>query len=253
MPVKSFPSDYSQKASPVGADKILIADSADSDAMFYATAASLPVSTAQQAALDAKQDDCEEKSADFAAAVHGSYIATATLTVTDPTPQSGHGFEVLVRNGTATVGGVAYATPGTYLKRVYHSGAWVTYVYAVKPTGDVVGTTDAQVLTNKRVNPRVVTVTQSATPAVNTDNGDLFIVTGLAQAITGFTVTGTPVDGQEITISLTDNGTARAITWGTSFEASTVTLPTTTVINARLDTTFRWNVATSKWRCVAKA
>jgi hypothetical protein len=30
-------------------------------------------------------------------------------------------------------------------------------------------------------------------------------------------------------------------------------LPTTTVTTARLDIGFVWNVATSKWRCVAKA
>jgi hypothetical protein len=30
-------------------------------------------------------------------------------------------------------------------------------------------------------------------------------------------------------------------------------LPTTTVISTRLDVAFTWNVATSKWRCIATA
>ena len=113
----------------------------------------------------------------------------------------------------------------------------------------LVGTTTSQTLINKRINPRVVTVTQSATPAFNTDNGDVFIVTGLAQAITSMTsgLTGTPVDGQRIRISITGTA-ARAITWGTSFEASTKPLPTTTVSTNRLDTDFIWNATTSKWR-----
>ncbi|QHN43192.1 hypothetical protein GII36_05070 [Candidatus Mycosynbacter amalyticus] len=113
----------------------------------------------------------------------------------------------------------------------------------------LVGTTTSQTLINKRINPRVVTVTQSATPVINTDNGDVFIVTGLAQAITSMTsgLTGTPVDGQRIRISITGTA-ARAITWGTSFEASTKPLPTTTVSTNRLDTDFIWNAATSKWR-----
>lgn len=110
-------------------------------------------------------------------------------------------------------------------------------------------------LTNKRVTRRAPAVTQSATPTINTDNTDVAHITGLAQAITSMTtnLTGTPVEGDTLRIDFTDNGTARAITWGTSFEASTVALPTTTVISTRLDVGFVWNTVTSKWRCVAVA
>ena len=103
---------------------------------------------------------------------------------------------------------------------------------------------------------RVVTVTQSATPTINTDNTDIAYITGLAQAITSMTssLSGTPVNGDSLIISITDNGTARGITWGASFESSgTVTLPGTTVLGVRLDVGFLWNIATSKWRCVATA
>lgn len=118
-----------------------------------------------------------------------------------------------------------------------------------------VGTTDTQTMTNKRITKRVVTVTQSATPTINTDNTDVAHITGLAQAVTSFTtnLSGTPVNGDMLRINITDDGTARAITWGASFEASTVALPTTTVISTRLDVGFIWNTATSKWRCVAVA
>jgi len=110
-------------------------------------------------------------------------------------------------------------------------------------------------LTNKRVTARVVTTTQSATPTINTDNTDVASITGLAQAITSFTtnLSGTPVAGDTLIIEITDNGTARAISWGASFEASTVALPTTTVISTLLTVGFRWNSATSKWRCVAQS
>jgi hypothetical protein len=102
---------------------------------------------------------------------------------------------------------------------------------------------------------RAPTITQSATPTINTDNTDYAEITGLAQAITSMTtnLSGTPSKGETLWISITDNGTARAITWGASFEASTVALPTTTVISTRLDVGFTWNVATTKWRCVAVA
>lgn len=115
--------------------------------------------------------------------------------------------------------------------------------------------TGTQTLTNKRNTKRAPSITQSATPTINTDNTDYAEITALAQAITSMTtnLSGTPVKGDTLWVSITDNGTARGITWGTSFEASTVALPTTTVISARLDIGFTWNVATSKWRCVAVA
>lgn len=110
--------------------------------------------------------------------------------------------------------------------------------------------------TNKRITARTGTVASSATPTINTDNIDYFSITALATAITSFTtnLSGTPTTGQTLWISITDNGTARAITWGASFESSgNITLPTTTVISTRLDVAFIWNEATNKWRCVGVA
>ena len=106
-----------------------------------------------------------------------------------------------------------------------------------------------------RINPRVLASTaNSATPTLNTDSYDMMVITGQSVAITSFTtnLTGTPVNGQKLIISITGTG-AIAITWGASFESSTVTLPSTTVTTARLDIGFIWNVATTKWRCVAVA
>lgn len=106
------------------------------------------------------------------------------------------------------------------------------------------------------VAPRVSSETSSATPTINVDNVDFYSITALATAITSFTtnLSGTPTEAQTLWIAITDNGTARAITWGSSFESSgNVTLPTTTVISTRLDVGFVWNSVSSKWRCVAVA
>lgn len=123
-------------------------------------------------------------------------------------------------------------------------------------TTTLIGTGTTNTLTNKRITKRAPTVTQSATPTINTDVTDVAHITGLAQAITSFTtnLSGTPVEGDMLRIDITDNGTARAISWGASFESSgNVTLPTTTVISTRMDIGFIWNSVTSKWRCVAVA
>ncbi len=109
-------------------------------------------------------------------------------------------------------------------------------------------------LTNKRITKRTGTATSSATPTINTDNVDFYSLTAQAVDITSFTtnLTGTPTEGQTLWIAITGTA-ARAITWGASFEASTVALPTTTVSTNRLDVGFVWNTVTSRWRCVAVA
>ena len=111
-----------------------------------------------------------------------------------------------------------------------------------------------QTLTNKRNTPREGHTTSSATPTINTDNYDMYQLTAQAAAITSFTtnLSGTPTVGQKLWITITGTA-ARAISWGTSFEASTTALPTTTVTTARLDVGFVYNSVTSKWRIVATA
>lgn len=124
-------------------------------------------------------------------------------------------------------------------------------------TDTYVGRATTDTLTNKRITRRVLsTNAPGATPTLNTDNYDAAHFTGLSTAITSMTtnLSGTPVQGDVLRIDFTDDGTARAITWGTSFEASgAVALPTTTVLSVRLDTIFVWNTVTSKWRIVGSA
>ena len=179
------------------------------------------------------------------------------------------------------------------LLRVNAGGTAIESSGKTVPTGDIVGTTDSQTLTNKtltspvvntptgivkgdvglgnvdntsntteraatatltnkNITRRVGTTTSHATPTINTDNVNFYSLTAQAEAITSMTtnLSGTPTENQTLWIAITGTA-ARAITWGDSFEAGAVALPTTTVTTARLDTAFTWNVVTSKWRCMA--
>jgi hypothetical protein len=112
-----------------------------------------------------------------------------------------------------------------------------------------------QTLINKRVTSRVTTIVSSATPTINTDNCDAVDITALAAAITSMTtnLSGTPTNFQKLIIRIKDNGTARAITWGASFDSRGATLPTTTVLGKITTVGLIYNTTTSIWGCVAVA
>jgi hypothetical protein len=123
----------------------------------------------------------------------------------------------------------------------------------VDNTSDATYSASTVTLTNKRITKRVTSIASNATPTINTDNCDAVDITALAVAITSMTtnLSGTPTNFQQLTIRFKDNGTARAIAWGTGFEAAGVALPTTTVISKRLTVGFIYDTTTSKWGCVA--
>lgn len=100
---------------------------------------------------------------------------------------------------------------------------------------------------------KTTTLSSSGTPTINTGTSQLNFVniTALAAAITSMTtnLTGSPIAGDRLYFLIKDNGTARAITWGASFTAMGVALPTTTVISKFLTVGFIYNGTT--WGCVA--
>lgn len=110
-------------------------------------------------------------------------------------------------------------------------------------------------LTNKRINPRIVTAASYTTDtgtALDVSTCDEFDVTAQAGALKLNNPSGTPVNGQKLIVRIKDNGTAQALTYDTQFRASSdLALPTTTVLSKTLYMGFIYNSADTKWDLVA--
>lgn len=117
----------------------------------------------------------------------------------------------------------------------------------------VVQTTATQTLTNKRVNPRVVTIASGATITPAGDTSDQVIVTALAINTTIAAPTGTPVDGQRLILRITSDATPRTISWNAIYRAIGITLPTTTVASKTFYVGFVYNSLAVKWDAIAYA
>jgi hypothetical protein len=161
--------------------------------------------------------------------------------------------KVAMLAGAQTLTGAKTFTTGLLKAVDVTSGAGVSTLPTSTDTLVARATTDT--LTNKRITKRVTTIVSNAEPTVNTDNCDVVTITALATAITSMTtnLSGTPTNFQSLIIRIKDDGTARAITWGASFEAKGVALPTTTTISKVLTVGLIYDTVTSKWGCVAVA
>lgn len=96
--------------------------------------------------------------------------------------------------------------------------------------------------------PQVATVTSIATTSINAANTSLYAITAQAVALTIANPTGTPSDGQKLTIRIKDNGTAQTISFGSSFRfGSNSAAPTTTTISKVMYMEFRYDAISSTW------
>lgn len=97
--------------------------------------------------------------------------------------------------------------------------------------------------------PQIVNTISSGTitPAGDTD---LVRPAALSAALTIANPSSTPADGAGFVVDLIDNGTTRALTWGSKYANRMATLPTATTPGKRHRIGFEYNAADDKLYCM---
>lgn len=120
-------------------------------------------------------------------------------------------------------------------------------------TDTFVGRSTTDTLANKRITQRVVTLGTSTTFTPDGDNSDVTFMnmTGVAGTLTIAAPTGTPTDGQKLTLRIKTTN-AQTYSFNATYRFSTtVTAPTTTAAAKTDYIGLFWNNTDSKWDVVA--
>lgn len=151
--------------------------------------------------------------------------------------------------GTASLDSITgLSTTGIVTRTAANSLATIT-----QPSSTVVGQSDTQTLTNKRVNPRT-NAQASVTPwTPNGDSYDEEILTAVAADITINGPSGTPVQGQKLILRITSNASPHNLSWNGTYTAIGVTIPTTIAANKTIYIGCIWNSTLTRWEVVAVA
>jgi hypothetical protein len=138
---------------------------------------------------------------------------------------------------TATTNNFLVAVSSSWASRTPTQVKTTLSLENVDNTSNATERAATRTLTNARITKRVHDQNApGATPTLAWDSYDMIILRGLNAAITSLSsgITGTPTQGQPWLLRFEDNGSARAITWGASYQAVGVTLPTTTTAGKKM-------------------
>lgn len=121
------------------------------------------------------------------------------------------------------------------------------------PTSNILGTTDTQTTTNKRVTPRVITAADATSITPNTDNAT-WTYQSNSQGAGTLTInadTGTPTNEQAWGLEVYASSGTQTFSWNAMFVGSTgLALPTSCTGGSDCYYSWVYNTRVSKWRYV---
>jgi hypothetical protein len=186
-----------------------------------------------------------------------------TLTIDDGLTVQGDGLNELlieVSEERATV------TPNVYFwlleglaeseYQAWLNGDWEFYIgkyNGVEQTEDITINTAEEVVTivvgenSQTLDTRVRSTTSTATLTPNVSLYDMEVITAQSEALLIANPTGTAVNGNAFMIDVTDNGTARAITFGDDYVGYAVALPSTTILGKGMKMVFQYSSVTETY------
>jgi hypothetical protein len=141
----------------------------------------------------------------------------------------------LVVNGTSDLGAVANVTI---------TGGTSGQILSTDGSGTLSWTSQS-IVVNEVIEPGA-TITPTGTSTQ-------YNATALSESATVAAPSGTPTDGQKLTIRILDNGAPQALTWNAVYEVIGTTLPTTTVASKYTYVGCIYNAQSSTWDVVSVA
>lgn len=185
-----------------------------------------------------------------AGAVNSSSTGVLTNSKVFITPTASATFLTLA-NGSTLSTAANFTTSGANALTLTTTGS--TNV-TLPTTGTLSAIAGTETLTNKRINPRVISAASYTTntgSSLDVSTCDLFIITDQAGNLLFNNPSGTPVNGQRLTIRIKDNTAARALTWGSEYRAMGQGLPSTTIAGKVMYIGLIFDDDANKWDCVS--
>ncbi len=185
----------------------------------------------------------------------GTYSGNTTELATSTGTKTANAILKWDSSGNATTSGVIFGTLTDTRGCTYTSSGTLLACTTVFPAGTIVGTSDTQTLTNKRITKRVVTASDATSITPNSDNADVTYQAN-TQALGTLTINadgGTPTNGQSMLIKIKSTN-VQTFSWNGVWVGGTNALPTATSGGSNIDYySFIYDTVDSVWHYTGSA